>query len=198
MPSDAAKVRDPEYPNIRVEVIEAYRNPPPGFDAEIVDGELFMMPRPAPRHATAAVGLTDAISPAFRRGRGGPGGWIILPEPELELGPRPDLVQPAVAGWRRERLPTMPDEAAIDVVPDWVCEVMSSSTRRFDRFDKMPMYFRHGVAHAWLVDPAAKTLEVFRRTADGWLLVLSAGESAVVRAEPFDAIELDLGALWEW
>ena len=109
-----------------------------------------------------------------------------------------DLVVPDLAGWRRERLPTMPDTATIDVVPDWVCEVRSPSTQRHDRFKKMPMYLRHGVGHAWMVDPEAQGIEVFRRTAEGWLLVLSASGDAVVRAEPFDAIELSLASLWAW
>jgi len=84
------------------------------------------------------------------------------------------------------------------VVPDWVCEVRSPSTQRHDRFKKMPMYFRHGVGHAWMVDPEAQGIEVFRRTPEGWLLVLSASGDAVVRAEPFDAIELALATLWAW
>ncbi len=89
------------------------------------------------------------------------------PSPRHASRPRPDLVVPDLAGWRRERLPTMPTNATIDVVPDWVCEVRSPSTQRHDRFKKMPMYLRHGVGHAWMVDPEAQGLEVFRRTADG-------------------------------
>lgn len=196
--SDPARSLDPEYPNLAAEVVDAYRRAPENVVAEVIDGELSTMPRPAPRHASAAEGLSEELGPPFRRGRGGPGGWIILPEPELSLGARPDLVVPDLAGWRRERLPTMPTTATIDVAPDWVCEVRSPSTQRHDRFTKMPMYFRHGVGHAWMVDPDAQGIEVFRRTPDGWLLVLSAIGEAVVRAEPFDAIELALAALWAW
>ena len=198
MASDPARVLDPEYPNLRPEVLEGYRNAPQGVVAEIIDGALYAMPKPAPPHQSAAAVLSAVLHPPFRWGRSGPGGWIILPEPELKLGDRPDLAEPDLAGWRRERLPTMPTEAAIDVVPDWVCEVLSPSTRRHDRFTKMPMYFRHGVAHAWLLDASAKTLEVFRRTPDGWLLTLSAAEDEAVRAEPFEAIGISLRTLWEW
>ena len=198
MASDPARVIDPEYPNLPTKVVDAWRRAPENVVAEIIDGELSMLPRPAPRHASAASVVDQSLSPPFRWSRGGPGGWIILPEPVLRLGARPDLVVPDLAGWRRERLPTMPAAATIDVVPDWVCEVRSPSTQRHDRFKKMPMYFRHGVAHAWMVDPEAQGIEVFRRTADGWLLVLSASGDAVVRAEPFDAIELALATLWAW
>lgn len=198
MASDPARVIDPEYPNLPVEVVDAWRSAPENVVAEVIDGELSTLPRPAPRHASAASIVDQSLSPAFRWGRGGPGGWIILPEPELSLGARPDLVVPDLAGWRRERLPTMPDTATIDVVPDWVCEVRSPSTQRHDRFKKMPMYLHHGVGHAWMVDPEAQGIEVFRRTAEGWLLVLSASGEAVVRAEPFDAIELELASLWAW
>lgn len=189
---------DPEFPNLPMEVVEAYRGALENVVVEIIDGELSTMPRPAPRHASAASILDQSISPAFRWGRGGPGGWVILPEPELRLGAKPDLAVPDLAGWRRERLPTMPQTASISVVPDWVCEVRSPSTQRHDRVKKMPMYFRHGVRHAWMVDPDAQALEVFRRTEDGWLLVLSAGGDDVVRAEPFDAVEIVLATLWEW
>lgn len=176
----------------------AYRDASENVVVEIIDGELSTMPRPAPRYASAASILDQSISPAFRWGRGGPGGWIIRPEPELRLGANPDLAVPDLAGWHRERLSTMPLTASISVVPDWVCEVRSPSTQRHDRVKKMPMCFRHGVRHAWMVDPEAQVLEVFRRTEAGWLLVLSAGGDDVVRAEPFDAIEIGFAALWEW
>ena len=198
MPSDSARALDPEYPNLRPDVLDGYRGAPPGVAAEIIGGELYLLSRPAPRNQSAAAILSALLHPPCRWGRGGPGGWIVLPEPELSLGDLPDLAEPDLAGWHRDRLPTMPEDAAIRVVPDWVCEVLSSSTRRHDRFTKMPMYLSHGVGHAWLLDATAKTLEVFRRTADGWLLALSAAGDATVRAEPFEAIEIELRVLWEW
>lgn len=165
--------------------------------AEVINGVLYTMTRPRPVHQRAGGELHAELRGPFDRGRNGPGGWVLLPEPELELGDRPDLVEPDVAGWRRERLPSRPP-GAITVAPDWVCEILSNSTRRHDLIVKMPMYYRHEVAHAWLVDPDACTLQVYRRVTDGWLLVQSAAGEEVVRAEPFEAIELDLALLWRW
>lgn len=198
MASDSARALDHEFPNLRAEVIAAYRSAPADVVVEVIDGELFTMPKPRPRHQNAAGSLLEGLAPPFRRGRGGPGGWIFLPEPELSLGDRPDLIEPDLAGWRRERLPEAPEEAAIRVVPDWVCEVLSTSTRRHDRMVKLPVYYRYGVGHVWHVDPEAQTLDVYRRVTDGWLLLLAAGGDMSVRAEPFDAVEFDLGPLWSW
>lgn len=198
MPSEPARALDPEFPNLRPEVIAAYRDPPPGTVVEVIGGELYAMPRPRPRHQNTAGELYGELRGPFRRGVGGPGGWVFLPEPEPRLGDRPDLVEPDLAGWHRERLPELPEDAAIRVTPDWVCEVLSATTRRHDTAVKMPMYYRHGVGHAWLVDPEARTLQVFRRVTDGWLLVLSEVDDAVVRAEPFAAVELPLATLWSW
>ena len=132
----------------------------------------------------------------FHRGRGGPGGWVILDldEPELHLGP--DVLVPDLAGWRRERMPTVPDVAAFELAPDWLCEVLSPSTVAVDRVRKMPVYAREGVTHVWLVDPLARTLEVFRREGPGDARVNAWADEDRVRAEPFDAIELELGILW--
>lgn len=162
--------------------------------AEIVAGVLHTSPRPAARHALSSSILgSDLINP-FGRGRGGPGGWHILNEPELHLGA--DVLVPDMAGWRRERMPEVPDVAAFTIAPDWVCEVLSPSTARLDRAEKLPVYAREGVTHVWLVDPVLKTLEVLRREAGSWLLVKVWSGDVAVRAEPFDAIELDLSALW--
>jgi Uma2 family endonuclease len=167
--------------------------------AEIIGGDLRTLPRPAPRHARVSSDLGGELYAPFRRGVGGPGGWQILDEPELHFG-APGLVDvlvPDLAGWRVERLPELPDTAFISVTPDWVCEVLSPSTAAQDRADKMPIYAREGVRHVWLLDPIAKTLEVFALGAENrWVLVLVEKASARVRAEPFEAIELDLAALW--
>jgi Uma2 family endonuclease len=125
---------------------------------------------------------------------GGPGGWIVLDEPELHL--HGDVLVPDLAGWRRERMPELPDAAAFELAPDWVCEVLSPSTAAVDRADKLPIYAREGVQHAWLLDPTAKTLEVLRLEGDAWRLLATWRDEAVVRAEPFDAFELDLAVLW--
>ncbi len=162
---------------------------------EIVDGELHVSPRPAPPHALASSALGSDVHQPFHRGRGGPGGWWIVDEPELHLAD--DVLVPDLAGWRRDRLPRLPDTAWFDLAPDWVCEVLSSSTARHDRVAKLPRYAEAGVAHAWLVDPIAQTLEAYRRVERSWLLVGTFGGDAVVRAEPFDAVEIELAGWWD-
>ena len=163
--------------------------------AEILDGELYTSPRPAPRHADASSGLGGALRGPFDRGRGGPGGWRILDEPELHL--RRDIVVPDLAGWRRDRLPTLPTEAYFSVAPDWICEVVSPSTAAMDRVTKLTIYAREQVHHAWLIDPIAQTLEILRLESGRWTIVSTWSGLAILRAEPFDAIELDLSLLWE-
>ena len=163
--------------------------------AEIVDGELYTSPRPAPKHADASSGLVGALRGPFDRGRGGPGGWRILDEPELHL--RSDIVVPDLAGWRRERMAVLPEEAYFSLAPDWICEVISPSTAAIDRVKKLTIYAREQVSHAWLADPIAHTLEVLRLEAGRWTIASTASGLDVVRAEPFDAIELDLSLLWE-
>ncbi len=169
---------------------------PDHFIAEIVDGELFTSPRPALRHATASSALGALLGSAFMFGHGGPGGWWILFEPELHL--EADVLVPDLAGWRRERMPEVPDEAWCDIAPDWVCEVVSPSTGRLDRVRKMPKYAVQGVLHLWLVDPGVRTLEGYRLEQRRWSLIATHGDDDVslIRAEPFDAIELDLRLLW--
>jgi len=162
--------------------------------AEIVDGDLHTSPRPAGRHTVAASGLGGQIWPPFDRGLGGPGGWWILDEPELHFGE--DILVPDLAGWRRERMPAIPDAAYFTLAPDWACEVLSPSTERFDRVRKLPAYSREGVRHVWLVNPTSRTLEVLRLEGGRWVVAATHGGDDPVRAEPFEAIELDLGALW--
>lgn len=163
--------------------------------AEIIDGELYTTPRPAPRHADAGSGLVGALRGPFDRGRGGPGGWRILAEPELHL--ESDIVVPDVAAWRRERLLHLPEEAYFSTAPDWVCEILSPSTAAIDRVKKLRIYAREGVSHAWYADPIAQTLEVLRLQSGRWTIFSTWSGPDVIRAEPFDAIELDLTLLWE-
>lgn len=165
---------------------------------EIIDGQLYSHPRPAALHCQAASVLGEELGPPFKRGRGGPGGWIILDEPELHLGPRPDVLVPDLAGWRRARMPELPDAAHIDLAPDWVCEVLSPSTRSLDRTKKLAIYRREQVQHVWLVDPIDRTLEILRLAGELYVLAATfSDENTHVRAEPFDAIELHLAALWQ-
>jgi len=162
--------------------------------AEIIDGDLRLHPRPAVPHATAATVLGEELGPPFRRGRGGPGGWILLDEPELHLGT--DIVVPDMGGWRRERLNVLPSKAYLTLAPDWMCEVLSPSTTKTDRAEKLPIYAREGVLHAWLLDPLARILEVLRLERGKWTVLDVHKDDARVRAEPFDAFELELGVLW--
>ncbi len=181
----------------RDELYEEYLRVPAHLCAEIVHGTLYVMSRPAPRHASAASMLGVELGGPFQRGRGGPGGWWILDEPELQLVPKEPIV-PDLGGWRVERMPALPDTAHFTLVPDWVCEVLSRSTEKLDRDEKLPYYAEYGVRHVWLVDPIDKHLEVHTLDvkAKRWREVRIHQGNATVRAEPFEAIELDLGALW--
>jgi Uma2 family endonuclease len=168
---------------------------PPPLVAELINGEIVTHPRPAAPHAVASSVLGMEIGAPFYRGKGGPGGWVILDEPEIHL--HGDVVVPDLGGWRRERMPEVPAAPAFELAPDWVCEVLSPGTVSVDRVDKMPIYARERVTHVWLVDPLAQTLEIFRLEAAGYVVRGAWRGNATVRAEPFDAIELDLGVLWK-
>jgi len=178
----------------KVATYEDVQSLPDNVVGELIQGLLVVSPRPAGPHAKAASVLGMDLGSPFQRGRGGPGGWIIIDEPELHL--RPDVLVPDLAGWRRERMPEVPDVTGFELAPDWICEVLSPSTARVDRVQKMPIYLREGVNHVWLVDPRARTLEVYRRGEANWVLLQSYGNDALVRAEPFAEVELELSALW--
>ncbi len=161
---------------------------------EILGGELYASPRPAYRHAFSASVLGVQIGGAFQLGINGPGGWLVLDEPELRMSN--DVLVPDLGAWRRERLPTPPTGEYPAVAPDWVCEVLSPSTERIDRAKKLGIYAREGVAYAWLVEPLQQTLEVLRLESGRWSLLATRSAGDRVRAEPFEAIELDLATLW--
>jgi Uma2 family endonuclease len=167
---------------------------PENVVGEIVNGELIVSPRPTGPHALATSSLGVEVGGPFQRGKGGPGGWWILDEPELHLGSH--VLVPDLAGWRRERMPEVPQGVAFEIAPDWVCEVISPSSARTDRGAKGLIYAKHGVRHLWIVDPIAHTLEVLRSNDGQWTLVAVHGEAEVVRAEPFEAAEVNLGSLW--
>ena len=162
--------------------------------AEILGGELHTSPRPTPRHARATSGLTIDVGGPFDRGRGGPGGWHILAEPELHLGD--DVLVPDLAGWLRARLTELPEQAFFTQAPDWVCETLSPSTERIDRGKKLAIYAREGVAHLWLLNPVAETLEAYRLEQGRWTLLVTHAGDVAARIEPFDAVELELWRLW--
>ncbi len=162
--------------------------------AQIIHGQLITLPRPAPRHVRAASSLGGSLFQPMDAGSGGPGGWWILFEPELHLGR--DILVPDLGGWRRERMATLPETAFFEIPPDWICEVLSPSTAQMDRVDKLGIYAAHGVAHAWLIDPDANTLEAFSLREGHWRLELALKGSDEVRAPPFDAIAFSLAVLW--
>ena len=164
---------------------------------EIIDGELYASPRPASPHTLAASGIGSDLFGRFNRPRNGPdapGGWWILDQPELHVGS--DVIVPDLAAWRRERMPRIPDVAYFELAPDWVCEVVSPRTGILDRRRKMPIYAREGVSHLWIVDPILRTLEVYRIESGRWVVASTHGGDDLVRAEPFEAVELEITRWW--
>jgi Uma2 family endonuclease len=167
---------------------------PENLVGEVLNGELHSHPRPAPKHVRAYSSLGGNLGGPFDWGSG-PGGWWILDEPELHL--QADIIVPDIAGWRRERMPALPETAWFEIAPDWVCEILSPATARTDRIVKMPIFARERVAHLWLVDPELKTLEVYRLGAENhWTLLSALKDDDIVSQPPFDAIEFSLNTLW--
>jgi Uma2 family endonuclease len=167
---------------------------PDNVVGELIGGVLHASPRPAGAHAVAAFNLGGSLVWPFVGGKDGPGGWVILGEPELHLSE--DVLVPDLAGWHRERMPNAREVVAFTVVPDWVCEVLSPSTKSLDRKEKLPIYAREGVRHVWLVDPRARVLEVFRLEGADYSLLATHSGDVHVRAEPFHAVELNLSFVW--
>jgi Uma2 family endonuclease len=168
---------------------------PPHLVAEILFGSLVTHPRPVPRHVAAGYNLGLELGGPFQRGRGGPGGWRFLPEPELHLGPH--VVVPDLAGWNADRLPNdAADRAFIEIAPDWVCEVLSPSTERHDKGPKRRIYATYNVGHLWHVDPRDHSLEVFLRQDRNWLLTHTFFDDEQVSAPPFEVLTFSLGLLW--
>lgn len=178
----------------RVATYEDLRQVPEPLVAEIVDGELWTTPRPALPHARTASLLGIEIGGPFDQGRGGPGGWWILDEPEIHLDT--DVLVPDLAGWRREHLTSFPHVAFMTLPPEWLCEVLSPATERRDRQQKLRIYARAGVGHVWLINPLSRTLEVLRLNGGTWLLAATFDGDAEVRAEPFDDVALPLSRVW--
>jgi len=168
---------------------------PDNVVGEIVNGEIVATPRPSYRHGRAATVIAGKVGGPFDLGEGGPGGWWILVEPEIHLADH--VLVPDLAGWRREKMPSIPEENWTDIPPDWVCEVISPNTARLDRVYKMPIYAAFRVPFIWMVDPANRTLDVFQLDSSGkWSLLASFAEDDKVRAEPFQEIEIALHNLW--
>ena len=184
----------PKHESPRRATYQDVLDAPAHLVAEIINGTLHTHPRPASRHALATSNLGDELVSPFGKGRGGPGGWWIIDEPELHFDD--EIVVPDLAGWRRERMPEYPDTAYFTLAPDWVCEALSASTRKVDLHEKRPIYALAGVPHLWLVDPIDRTLEAFELHDGQWLLIASAKDDEPVSIRPFDAITFNLGELW--
>ncbi|HEX8699491.1 MAG TPA: Uma2 family endonuclease [Myxococcaceae bacterium] len=167
---------------------------PENLIGQIIAGELIASPRPANDHAVATSTLGGELLGPFQRARGGPGGWWIIDKPELHLGK--DVLVPDLAGWRRTHLPVVPRKPFFTLAPDWVCEVLSPSSVGIDRVRKKHIYAREGVEFVWILDPVGRTLEAFQLQEGRWLELGSWGDDERVRVAPFDAIELELSALW--
>lgn len=169
---------------------------PPTWRGEVIDGELFAFPRPAAPHALIQAAVVTDLSAPFQRGRGGPGGWWVLVEPGIRL-PRAPEVSPDLAGWRRQRLPRIPPTGPIEVVPDWACEILSPGTRSYDTLVKRQFYAEVGVEYLWYIDPEARTVTVSHLESGRWLELGVYGAEQVMRAAPFDAVEIPLQPWWE-
>lgn len=169
---------------------------PENVVGEIINGQLYIRRRPAGPHALACMFLLIDIGSAYHKGRGGPGGWWIIVEPEIHFIRDTEVLVPDLAGWRRERLPCMMGDHRFEVVPDWVCEILSPSTARDDRVTKMPVYARYGVPYLWLVDPLARSLEAFALEQGRWVVVGLYGDQAEANIPPFQEIALQLADLW--
>ena len=167
---------------------------PPYKVAEVVDGILHIFDRPASLHVLAGSTLGRYIGTPFHDGRGGSGDWWILKEPQFHMGE--DIVVPDIAGWRRERMPVFPDAAYFTLAPDWVCEVLSPSTRKLDLGGKSAVYARAGVSHIWFVDPIARSLEARELRGAKWVEIATLHDEATVSLPPFEVVSFSLGNLW--
>jgi Uma2 family endonuclease len=167
---------------------------PEGVVGEIIDGTLYAHARPRASHMDLVGALISELRSPFQRGQGGPGGWWVLVEPGIQVEGSPEF-SPDLAGWRRERVPTLP-EGRCQVAPDWACEILSPSTRAYDQRIKRPFYARIGIQHLWFIDPEARTLTVSALHEGRWLELGVYGDDDVIRAAPFEAIELRLSDWW--
>jgi Uma2 family endonuclease len=167
---------------------------PENMIGELINGELYASPRPSGPHARFASVLGMIVGSRYDIGEKEPGGWWILFEPELHLGP--DTIVPDLAGWRRERMPRVPKSHIFTIAPDWVCETLSTGNARYDRRKKLPIYASHGVPWAWIADPIHRSLEVLQLIDERWALVGIYSESDVFTAEPFPLAEIDLPLIW--
>jgi Uma2 family endonuclease len=171
------------------------RTPDDGRVYEVLDGQIEGLPRPLPRHGRAQARLAGQLSGPFDPGEGGPGGWWLLIEPEVRLAVH-QIVVPDMVGWRRERMPSLPDARPIDLVPDWIAEVVSPSDVGRDRVRKANLYLAAGLPFYWIVDPAERTLEAYAAHEGSWLRLGGWTDGDTPRVPPFEAVALDVGSLF--
>lgn len=170
---------------------------PDGLKAEVLGGVVCMSPSPRAVHGRAVAMLLNRISPRFDAGGDGAdqGGWWIVPEVDVRLT-RYDIVRPDISGWRRARMPKLPADVPVDVVPDWVCEVLSPSTEARDRGVKMPLYAAAGIAHAWLVSPDLRLVEGYELLNGRWTVLGVWADGVEVEVAPFGGLLLDVSGLF--
>jgi Uma2 family endonuclease len=169
---------------------------PPSIVGEIIEGVLYTMTKPRMRHQLTGLEIGSALLGPFGKGRGGPGGWWIVTEPGIELPDDTNEISPDVAGWRRERMPELPIDEPIRVVPDWVCEILSPTTRRHGLVKKLPYYAKVGVSYLWLADLDARVVTAHRLESGRWLALGVFSDETEARIEPFDVVPLDVASWW--
>lgn len=165
---------------------------PDGWVGEIVDGDLYAHARPRIIHVRAISRLSRQLGRYDEDDS--PKGWVILPEPEIWFGKH--LLVPDLAGWRRRRLPELPDIVTMKLTPDWVCEGLSPSTAWLDKGRKREIYAHHGVGHLWFADPALEELEVYVLDGKSYRVAKTAGGNVRATLAPFPHA-LDLTRLWQ-
>jgi len=165
--------------------------------AEVIHGSIVEKASPSGEHGGSQLAIGIVLGRRFQRRPGGrwPGGWWLVSEAEVEYEAHEIYVHD-VAGWRRERLPERPTGRPLRTRPDWACEILSPSNAKRDLVDKFQTLQRTGVPHYWVIDPTEQTLIVHRWQPAGYLVVLTASAGDVVRAEPFDAVELRVATLF--
>jgi len=183
-------------PALQPTLYESLEALPEGVTGEILNGQLHTHPRPSGAHVNVGSMLGAELIGPFRKGNEGPGGWWIIDEPEIHFVRNVEVAVPDLAGWRRERMPYFPEDQRFEVVPDWICEILSPSTAGRDREIKMPLYAYYEVRYIWLIDPAKRTLEAYRFEAGTWIETGRFADADRVTAPPFEAVSLDLEIFW--
>ncbi|MDQ3033294.1 MAG: Uma2 family endonuclease [Myxococcota bacterium] len=169
-----------------------------GLAVELIEGEIVQKAAPLPAHGGAQMKLGELLGGFHRRTGGprGPGGWWIMSEVEIAYPRTDEIFRHDALGFRRESRPERPEGMPVRARPDWVAEILSPSTGRYDVVKKQRTLHLHGVPHYWIVDPEHETLTVLRHAGEAYLSILSAGVGDVVRAEPFEVVEISISDLF--